>query len=333
MLSSAGDYRFVDVSGVADLIAGRPLPVAYPSAYEPAAVRYEDYLWLLEAHHERTNITSEGDGSVVPASRALEKAPLYALCPSWLSDYDTDIPYIIAPDDGRWISPSAYFRDALKYGASYYDKKSSVWADNLVDWGLKCLPRFSPYYFSSSVSALSGEKMRAMFYTLNSMRRYAKVPYIEDLFEETRSFVYNADGDVTSERVNDYSRDGIGSPLIGYWYDSENGLYTQGRTVLTPKRLGPFPYIKSATLAVACSWEAATNHYNVKGYWLTVPLTVNYDKTVSLPSSLGEDLVSRMESLAGKPSTGYLVCWENTALMLDFDFPASIEEWGWEPAA
>lgn len=81
MLNNASDYKFVDVSNIANMIHGNIIPVISPSAYNVAPLYFENYLFLLEAYNERRYLEQAGDNSVAPPTTELSAGAFTPLVP------------------------------------------------------------------------------------------------------------------------------------------------------------------------------------------------------------------------------------------------------------
>lgn len=208
MLNSASDYKFIDVSQVAGRIHGNIMPVLSPSAYAPAKAYFEDYLFCLEAYHERMDIEHPGDNSISVAPRTIIGKNIYDLGLN-NSYYGNDV-VINGPLAGYAYYGSVYINQNTTHpntltSYSYSDPYSVT--DYMQNYALSApetklpyvslRPRPSGSYHYNTV--MWSEFIRAKYWAFNSMNKVMFPLVIGDFATDAKRKYLKPDGSTESE--------------------------------------------------------------------------------------------------------------------------------------
>ena len=310
MIDSASGYECVNVSGLSGFITGEILPkrdIAADGSW--ARQKYEDYLFLLEAKHERENWDTTPSATVSPKGRLIKG--LY-----------------ISATQVQSSTVSSYFKKDIAIPTGLVSTTSSATIMQAMNAAVSLQT-------VSIGSSLKADTMRKLFWNIAQLKRSTKSITWSDIATGWTGVVTYTLSDGTSA-----ANPPTDSPnrLWAHARGSRVGSPHTGITISYKSSFGTFPWATGAILflkVTSYNEDSGAYFYDV----VAVRCSVS-NGTVSVPSLSGvaqtacaahgmtyTAFPSRITSGGGSVDiTSYLLVVEN-------DFPAEIDSlnWNWQP--
>lgn len=342
MLYNASDYKFVDTSQLAGKIHGNILPIVNPTS-QTAQLYLENYLFLLEAYHERMHPESRGNNDVV-ADISLSGRNLYALNLNSQS-LGASNTTIAGPVIGYRNDATYYVSPSTTYPSSHvntgYSEDSSYYIYNFMqNWTNPCPELKAPYYAMrpfANPSRLLSEFIRVKFWSFQHMRKLLIGLRGGDWATKMVHQTLKPDGSVSYE-----SEEGLSNSTFSYIRGYSNGQDDQGqsveyqlfRTIVTYKNsFFTFPYATNAALIWKCSVDqkGGESSDTRKYVWGTKSLSVS-NGAIQVPSNMLETICDDACTISGRPMNSTISIYP-FYLIVDFEFPARLNGvyWNWQP--
>lgn len=342
MLTSASDYKFVKTTDVSQFITGSIMPVIFPKANTKAFVRYEDYLFLLEGFYERMNPESEGDNNVLPATRTLYRSKILGTVFSPTSMYISGPSIGYGNQRAYYINPeSTVSLTPIIENTAGTGPTKNILGDYITDVPLNAVAYYSskrPFY--SGKSPLWSDYIRARYYDLkNATRMYFQLQ-VGDLATSSTTYYYDKDGNEESSSTNYLGSNIFGTLILtqNYYDSSEYKSFKRSECKLNLKeKLFTMPYAKSAKLIYVSQPHSSASGSSTS-YQMISSIDLNITNgEIECPSDLIDTIINDSLHAVGLElydTTKYVsLGLYNCSLLVDFDFPANLDDidWDWEP--
>ena len=326
MLNSATDYEYVNVTGLSSFIKGNILPVRMASANgSDMQIRYEDYLFLLEAYYERMNWDVVPSVLVTPGSRAISG-----------SNINGATIYQPGADAAGFVDPSFTIPTVL-IGSSYAGTVKA--AMGIQDTSLEN-PQYSP-----TPRYLERNLVCKSYWNVKQCKRTIKAIQIADLATETKTTTrVDSNSDAHPEGSTSGNFAGI---IYSTGYATRVGSYND-RYTLIPKQplVAAAPYADSATLLLLCSGGVQPRGGTWQYSYCIFPISCTMSNGgIETPAFDVNSMCSSIASYSGMSGynsepfyiyeEGYKIAIIAAAVVIDHDFPAEIDSitgWNWQPS-
>lgn len=327
MISVYTDYDWVDVADVASYITGDILPVRMKrNTGAEKLLRYEDYLFLLEALYERANWSAVPSASVTPAGRTLNRAAMGGAA----------IAYDIYGRFHDFVDRDFVFPIQNWYGT--YTNTSVQAALGIQNVALE-----EVNLSFGQIPDLNLERICKMFWNVKQCKRTLTQIPIGDIATMTQTATY-------------VKSDGSTGPSDVYTGDWNGNIYNSGAAtrvgsenercsiVLKQPLVAAAPYATSATLfmllygSTNVLGSSSSPSYGVVKYSCGVSNGV-----ISTPNFTIDGLAQRISSATNVPynpapyyhddGKSYGMGCVDAALVVEHDFPTEIDSvgWNWSP--
>lgn len=312
MLNSASDYLWVNVSGLSGFITGNVLPKR-DSAGDGTwlLLKYEDYLFLLEAMYERANWDTQPSASVAPSGRALLKSAINGV-------------RFTASNTGAFVNNSVVLPTTIVAGSSIATIANTL--------GLTAVQLQSVQFDRR----LQARELYKSFYNVSLLSRTAKSITPQDIA-----------GSWTSTLIRTYSD---GRQVTEDTGDGWGELYEHGKAIRTGSSydlivisyktsFGNFPYVTAATLLVKVT---TTNSTSLTSWSDIYPVSCSVNNgdilipslSAIAPAACAAHGLDYSTGAGYRTSDGASVSISEMLLVCENDFPAEIDSlnWSWSPS-